>query len=80
MPSRPENVRSLTATIRAVRQRAEEEALLPESVLGEDRSYQYEHRWTQDQPHPPNPHAFLPVYKTIHLCVSQVYRPLTIED
>ena len=41
-----------------------------EEVADEDGLYPPDSCWTSDNPNPPNPHAGLPVYMTIHRSVK----------
>lgn len=54
---RPRTRRGYSYALRISEAREEEERLLPEAENGE---------YSGDVPAPPNPHAHLPVYATIH--------------
>ena len=56
---RPKNRRSFSYALRQIEALQEEERLLPDAENGEYYS-------GHDVPVPPNPHAHLPVYTTIH--------------
>jgi hypothetical protein len=62
--------RGLTWAIRAAQSREEHEAFLlnedEEEHADRDGLYPPNSCWTIDHPDPPDPHAHLPVYRTIH--------------
>lgn len=63
--SRPEAHRSISEALRIAREREEQETL-----MGDDENIEPESCLTRAHSFHDNPHADLPVYKTIHRCVN----------
>lgn len=59
--SRPEAHRTISEALRVAREREEQETL-----LGDEENYEPDSRLTRAHSFHDNPHADLPVYKTIH--------------
>lgn len=76
-PLRRDSLRSFSFAIRAAKAREEQEALLRDQEEEEDPEPGeffpiHGRTWTHNGPRAPNPHAHLPVYRTIHLIRKEV--------
>ncbi len=77
MPTRRQSLRSFSIAVRAAKARDEQEALLAEQddeeadSAAQSRPF-HGRTWTHSGPRAPDPHADLPVYKTIHLIRREV--------
>ena len=65
---RPEAHRTISQRLQRAREREEEQ----ETLMGDDENAEPESRLTRAHSFHDNPHADLPVYRTIHRCVEAV--------